>query len=94
MFTAVLMWSALAGGAGNADSKNRVHYVGSKTCADCHADIYDTRQSTRHNYSLLSVEEVKATGYPLPQTVPTGKKPLIWSWDQCGYVLGDRQRIA
>lgn len=69
-------------------------YVGSEACAGCHTKIFETWRSTRHGYSVLSGEEARQAGYPLPEKRRGGAAPTVTSWSDVSYVIGGRQRIA
>ena len=70
-------------------------FVGSQRCAAaCHPKIYATWRSTRHSYSVLTANEARRAGFPLPAGREVGEKPAIRSWKDVSYVLGGRQRIT
>ena len=69
-------------------------YVGSKACEGCHTSIYQTWQSTRHAYSVLTGEEANQAGYPLPVRRQGGPALQARTWDDISYVVGGRQRIS
>ena len=69
-------------------------FVGSKSCATCHRQVYESWQATRHSYSLLTAEEAVRAGFPLPSPRRSGKLPAIRAWKDVSYVLGGRQRIT
>ena len=71
-------------------------FVGSKSCSKCHSRIYRTWRASRHSYSILTGEEAREAGYPLPVDggKGTGHSTPIHDWKDVSYVVGGRQRIA
>jgi tetratricopeptide (TPR) repeat protein len=70
-------------------------YAGSESCRRCHTEIYKAWQSTRHSYSIMTGEQARQAGYPLPkQAMDTGDDVSIRSWADISEVIGGRKRIA
>jgi tetratricopeptide (TPR) repeat protein len=70
-------------------------YAGSESCRRCHAEIYKAWQSTRHSYSIMTREQARQAGYPLPkQAMDTAGGASIRSWADISEVIGGRKRIA
>ncbi len=69
-------------------------FVGSKSCATCHKQVYESWQSTQHSYSLLTAEEARRANFLLPAKRRSGAVPSIRSWKNVSYVLEGRQRIT
>ena len=79
-------------GTPGSESASHAEYVGSTECAGCHTQIYERWWATRHAYSVLTADEARAAGYPLPaQGNEAGR---IQGWRDVSYVVGGRQRIA
>ncbi len=75
-------------GSGPEQERERL-YVGSKACSACHSEIYKAWQTTSHSYTVLTADEARRAGYPLPRT---GSK--LRSWSDVSYVVGGRERIT
>ncbi len=80
--------------AGRTPGTAREGYVGSAECAGCHSQIYNTWSSTRHAYSVLTADEARRAGYPLPKARQGGEPIAVKGWEDLSYVVGGRQRIA
>ncbi len=67
-----------AGGAG-------AEYVGSQTCAGCHADIAEVFFQSGHAYTLNPVVEGQPPEFPFTELT---ELPEGWTWDDISYVIG------
>jgi hypothetical protein len=54
-------------------------YVGSETCARCHADKYSSFKVSGHPWKLKTAEVAKSNPLPLPEG---------YAWDDISYVIG------
>ena len=54
-------------------------YVGSETCAKCHADKHNDWVVSGHPYKLRHASDAKIAGLPLPEG---------YTWDDISYVIG------
>ena len=75
-------------GSGPEQERERL-YVGSKACSACHSEIYKAWQTTSHSYTVLTADEARRAGYPLPRT-----RSKLRSWSDVSYVVGGRERIT
>ena len=68
----------VAGGVG-AD------YVGSQTCAGCHAETAEVFFQSGHAYKLNPVVDGQPPEYPFTEI---SELPEGWTWDDVAYVIG------
>ncbi len=64
-------------------------YVGSHVCSACHPENYEAWRTTSHSYSVLTADEARRAGYPLP-----GRTSKLRGWSDVSYVIGGRERIT
>ena len=70
-------------------------YVGSDACQNCHTTIYDAWLSSQHSRSILTGDQARRAGMPLPRTAPgTDGRPAVESWRDIGFTVGGRKRLA
>jgi len=60
-------------------------YVGSQTCAGCHATIYETFAKSGHAWNLNPVVDGKAPAYPFSTIA---EPPAGYTWENISYVIG------
>lgn len=60
-------------------------YVGSETCSECHADIYNSFMQSGHPYELNKVVDGQPPEYPFSKVA---EPPQGYSWDDILYVIG------
>ena len=60
-------------------------YVGSETCKQCHADLYEAYATTGHASIMKQPEDGKAPSYPFSEVK---NPPEGYSWDDILYVIG------
>lgn len=75
-------------------SETVMKYVGSHGCAECHEEIYESWKRSSHHRTVLSADEARNAGYPLPKRNVDGSIPLIQTWDDVSFVVGGRERIT
>ncbi len=77
-----------------APAPSRSTYVGSEACRSCHTEIYDLWRTTRHSYSILTSEQARQAGFPLPEARRGGNAPSVTAWKDVSYVIGGQQRVT
>ncbi len=60
-------------------------YVGSQTCAGCHADIAEVFFQSGHAYTLNPVVDGQPPEFPFTELT---ELPEGWTWDDISYVIG------
>ncbi len=60
-------------------------FVGSETCADCHADEYNQHVLHGHNYKLNAVVDGQPPEYPFSEV---SEPPAGYTWDDISFVIG------
>ncbi len=60
-------------------------FVGSETCAECHAETYDLFMGSGHPYKLTQVVDGQPPQYPFTE-IPS--PPEGYTWDDISYVIG------
>ncbi|UCC53487.1 MAG: collagen-like protein, partial [Anaerolineaceae bacterium] len=60
-------------------------FVGSDTCAECHADTFDVFMGSGHPYKLTQVVDGQPPEYPFTE-IPS--PPEGYTWDDISYVIG------
>ncbi len=79
LLVSVPLITACAGEESSSTTASELGYVGSETCAQCHAEQYSTFQVSGHPWKLKTAEVAKANPLPLPKGV---------TWDDVSYVIG------
>ena len=69
-------------------------YAGSAACRGCHAFLFERWRETRHARSILSADQARQAGYPLPPQKPDGPQRDLKSWEDVLFVFGGKQRVA
>lgn len=73
------------GSAGSAAKTTGAEYVGSATCAGCHADVFAAYKNSGHAASMTPVENGQRPTFPytfIPQP------PEGYNWSQISYIVG------
>ena len=60
-------------------------FVGSDTCAECHADTFDIFMGSGHPYKLTQVVDGQPPEYPFTE-IPS--PPEGYTWEDISYVIG------
>lgn len=70
------------------DGRTQAAYVGSKTCAQCHADKYQEFIESGHPFKLNKVVNGEPPKYFSDGKVNVPDTPAGWTWDDVSWVIG------